>query len=407
LAATEALAASSDHALSSTGPGLTCATIAAGKLERMASKRAFESRISCRSLANGAHCCKASSRRKAFGVTGGGRDVGFGFTRGSVAMQIMITHGSLARTRVLRFNRWQIGGALLGLVLTLMLLSGTIYNLIFLKAAREGWPVVSQLVRLVTRDEFAQRDRFMRENLDAMAQRVGEVQAKMIKLDAISERVSGAVGMKPEDTKPAVKTDARAGQGGPFVPFVAGTGVSLDRLQSAVDALDVEIDQRADVFTLLESRLLESRLQALMVPNSRPVDGPVGSGFGFRSDPFTGRAALHTGLDFPSEVGTPVHAAAGGVVLASEFHPEYGNIVELDHGNGLVTRYAHNSRVLVKAGDLVKRGQVISEVGTSGRSTGPHLHFEVLVDGVPQDPAKFLAGGNATAVATAKSGRGR
>ena len=94
-------------------------------------------------------------------------------------------------------------------------------------------------------------------------------------------------------------------------------------------------------------------------------------------------------------------------MLSSEFHPEYGNLVELDHGNGLITRYAHNSKVMVRAGDLVKRGQVISEVGTSGRSTGAHLHFEVLVDGVPQDPAKFLAGGGAAAVASGKSGHTR
>jgi len=322
-------------------------------------------------------------------------------------MQILITHGSLARTRVLRVNRWQLGAALFGLVLVLMLLSGTIYNLVFLKAAREGWPIVSQLVRLVVRDEFAQRDRFMRENLDAMAQRVGEVQAKLIKLEAMGERVSSAVGVKPEEVRPLLKTNAPGGQGGPFVPFVAGSQFSLEQLQGAVEALDIEADQHTDLFTLLESRLLESRLQALMVPNSRPVDGPVGSGFGFRADPFSGRAALHTGLDFPSEVGTPVHAAAGGVVLMSEFHPEYGRLVELDHGNGLVTRYAHNSKVLVKAGDIVKRGQVISEVGTSGRSTGAHLHFEVLVDGVPQDPAKFLAGGGATALASGKTGRTR
>ena len=314
-------------------------------------------------------------------------------------MQILITHGSLARSRVLRFNRWQLGAALFGLSVVLMLLSGLIYNLVFLKAAREGWPVVSQLVRFVVRDEFAQRDRFMRENLDAMAQKLGEVQAKLIKLEAMGERVSTAVGVKPEDRAPIPKIGA---QGGPFVPFESGARLSLEQLQGAVSALDAEADQRTDLFTLLESRLLESRLQDLMVPNSRPVDGPVGSGFGFRPDPFSGHAALHTGLDFPSEVGTPVHAAAGGVVLLSEYHVEYGNMVELDHGNGLVTRYAHNSKVLVKAGDLVKRGQVISEVGTSGRSTGAHLHFEVLVDGVPQDPAKFLAGGG-SAVASGRT----
>ena len=323
-------------------------------------------------------------------------------------MQILITHGSLARTRVLHFNRWQLGAALAGLIVVLMLLSGVIYNLVLLKAAREGWPVVSQIVRLVTRDESAQRDRFMRENLDAMAQRVGEVQAKLIKLEAMGERVSGAVGVKPEEIRPISRTGGQGGQGGPFVPFVAGAKVSLEQLQKVVGALDIEADQRTDLFTLLESRLLESRLQALMVPNSRPVDGIVGSGFGFRSDPFTGRAALHTGLDFPTEAGTKVHAAAGGVVLSSEFHPEYGHLVELDHGNGLITRYAHNSKVLVRAGDLVKRGQVISEVGTSGRSTGAHLHFEVLVDSVPQDPAKFLAsGGGAATMASGKPGRAR
>ncbi|MEP7100483.1 MAG: M23 family metallopeptidase, partial [Burkholderiales bacterium] len=310
-------------------------------------------------------------------------------------MQILITHGSLARTRVLRFNRWQLGAALLGLVLVLTLLSGTVYNFVFLKAAREGWPVVSQLVRFVVRDEFAQRDRFMRENLDAMAQKVGEVQAKLIKLEAMGERVSTAVGVKPDELKAIPKSGAavgQGGQGGPFVPFTADAKMSLEQLDGVVASLDIEADQRTDVFTLLESRLLESRLAALMIPNSKPVDVAVGSGFGFRSDPFTGRAALHTGLDFPTETGTPVHAAAGGVVLSSDYHPEYGNLVEIDHGNGLITRYAHNSRVLVKAGDLIKRGQVISEVGTSGRSTGAHLHFEVLVDGVPQDPAKFLAG---------------
>lgn len=333
-------------------------------------------------------------------------------------MQILITHGGLARTRVLRLNRWQLGAALATLVIVLMLLSGTIYNLVFLKAAREGWPIVSQLMRFVVRDEFAQRDRFMRENLDAMAQRIGEVQAKLIKLEAMGERVSTAVGVKPEELKSLTKTAALVGgQGGPFVPYVgttpgsmagsaSGAGPSLDQLNGLVAALDIEADQRTDLFTLLESRLLESRLQALMIPNSKPVDVEVGSGFGFRTDPFTGRAALHTGLDFPTEVGTPVHAAAGGVVRAAQWHPEYGNMVELDHGNGLVTRYAHSSKVLVHVGDLIRRGQVISLVGTTGRSTGPHLHFEVLVDGVQQDPAKFLAGGEGPLLAD-KAARAR
>jgi murein DD-endopeptidase MepM/ murein hydrolase activator NlpD len=169
----------------------------------------------------------------------------------------------------------------------------------------------------------------------------------------------------------------------------------FNELNGALEALSEAAGEQSDVLTLTESRLLESRLKTLMIPSSRPIEVAVGSGFGFRADPFTGRGALHTGLDFPSPIGTEIHAAAGGVVRTAEVHPEYGLMLEIDHGNGLMTRYGHTSKILVKVGDLVKRGQVVADVGTTGRSTGPHLHFEVLVDGVPQDPQRFLAGANA------------
>lgn len=322
-------------------------------------------------------------------------------------MQILITHGGLAPTRVLNFNRLQIFAALALLAAMLMLLSGAIYHFVFLTAAREGWPVVSQIVKLVARDETAQRERFLRENLDVMAKKVGEMQAKLLKLEAMGDRVSGLAGVKPEEFRPLLRPAvpaassaapgrARTGAGGQGGPYVPGLGVfereALDGLNSHVDGLDERTDQTTDLFTLIESRLLEGRLAQLMVPSTTPVQGPIGSGFGFRSDPFTGRAALHTGLDFPADIGTPVQAAAGGVVVSIDPHPAYGNLVEIDHGNGLLTRYAHLSKLLVKSGDLVKRGQVVAWVGNSGRSTGPHLHFEVLVEGVPQNPARFLAG---------------
>jgi murein DD-endopeptidase MepM/ murein hydrolase activator NlpD len=140
-------------------------------------------------------------------------------------------------------------------------------------------------------------------------------------------------------------------------------------------------------------------MKALLVPSAKPVNAPMGSGFGFRADPFTGRPSLHAGLDFPADPGTPILAAAGGVVSLVEVHPQYGQVVEIDHGRNLVTRYAHASRFHVKQGDLVQRGDKIAEVGSTGRSTGPHLHFEVLVDGVPQDPARFLASNTAAAAA--------
>ncbi len=302
-------------------------------------------------------------------------------------MQIIITQGTLARTRVLQIRRWQLALALAALVLVITGMSGAVYHFIFLKAAREGWPVVSQVVRLVVRDEFAQRDRFMRENLDAIAQRVGEVQAKLVRLQSMGERVSAQVGVKTDDLPPAPRAAASAARGGPFVP---AAGVTLDELGVVVQSLDETADHGTDLFTYLEARLNERRLQSLLVPSTKPVEVAVGSGFGFRSDPFSGRSALHTGLDFPAESGTPVVAAAGGVVTSTDWHAAYGQLVELDHGRGLATRYAHNARELVAAGDVVNRGQQIAAVGTSGRSTGPHLHFEVLLDGVPQDPEKFL-----------------
>lgn len=311
-------------------------------------------------------------------------------------MQILITHGAVPRTRALQVSRVQIVGAVGALVLTLLLLSGAIYHYLFLTAAREGWPVVSQIVKLIVRDESAQRDRVLRENLDMLAQRVGEMQAKLVKLDAVSDRVSGLAGVKPSELKLLDKpaSAAAGGQGGPFVPLARP---SLEQLHGLLATMDEKADRSADVLTLVESRLFETRLEALMIPSSRPVAVAVGSGFGFRSDPFTGRAALHMGLDFPADPGTPVQAAAGGVVILTESHPQYGNLLEIDHGNGLVTRYAHNSRFVAKRGDIVRRGQVVAEVGNTGRSTGPHLHFEVLVEGVPQDPARFLSGQTATA----------
>jgi murein DD-endopeptidase MepM/ murein hydrolase activator NlpD len=312
-------------------------------------------------------------------------------------MQILITAGVASRTRILQFTPLTLVLGLLAASLPMMVVSLLLYHAVVLKAAHEHWPIISEAVRFVERQELAQRDRYMRENLDAMAEKVGDMQARLMRLETVSERVAGMAGMKPEELQ-HVEPEPKGAAGGPLVPAAEATPShrTLQELTDQLDAMQALSDRRTDVFTLIESRLFEKRLEARMVPSSPPIDGPVGSGFGFRSDPFTHTAALHTGLDFPAEIGTPIHAAAGGVVLSAGPHPQYGNLVELDHGNGLVTRYAHTSKMLVKQGDIVRRGQVIAEVGTTGRSTGPHLHFEVLVEGVQQDPAKFLALGSAT-----------
>jgi murein DD-endopeptidase MepM/ murein hydrolase activator NlpD len=323
-------------------------------------------------------------------------------------MQLLITHGRMARTRVLQFNRWQLLLAALLLAFALMLASGTVYHFVFLKAAREGWPVVSPLVRLMVRDEIAQRERFMRDNLDAIAHKVGEMQAKLLRVEAMGERLQGLAGVKLDELRPAAPVASApavgGGRGGPYLPL---SQPSMETLRLAVSGMDELTDFHTDYFTLVESRLLETRLQALMIPSAAPVDGPIGSTFGFRPDPFNGRAALHAGLDFPAETGTPIHAAAGGLVTLRETHPEYGQLLEIDHGNGLATRYAHVSGFEVPLGALVKRGQRVARVGNTGRSTGSHLHFEVLVDGVPQNPARFLAGSAAAPAAMAAPPRRR
>ena len=269
--------------------------------------------------------------------------------------------------------------------LSLMIVAAALYHWVFLKGAREGWPVIGALVKLVVKDEFEQRDRFMRENLDVMAKRLGEMQAKMLQLEALGERVSGLAGVNPAEIKSSM------GSGG---ALVGSRSLSMEELQATLADLDKITDQRVDLMTLMESRLFDQKIKKLMVPTQQPVvGGTLGSSFGWRIDPVNGQSALHTGLDFPASNGTPILAAAGGVVVVQEYHPAYGNMVEIDHGNDLVTRYAHASRVLIKKGDLIKRGQKIAEVGSTGRSTGSHLHFEVLVQGVFQDPQKFLTAG--------------
>jgi murein DD-endopeptidase MepM/ murein hydrolase activator NlpD len=303
-------------------------------------------------------------------------------------MQVIITsRNSVLGTRVLNLSVWHLVLGSIALLFMMSLISSLLTYWTLKSGIKEKWPMVYKVISVATAEEFASRDRYLRENLNAMALKLGEVQAKLVTLEALGERVSGLAGVNPKD----FNLKQTPGSGGVYVP---GKEISSDQLSSALDALNTATSNRSDMFSLMEQKLLDARLQKMMIPTKQPVqEGYVGSGFGWRMDPFNKGSAMHTGLDFVADVGTPILAAAGGVVMISEPHPGYGNVVDLDHGSGLVTRYAHASKVFVKAGDLVKPGQKIAEVGTTGRSTGPHLHFEVLVDSVAQDPARFLAAG--------------
>lgn len=222
------------------------------------------------------------------------------------------------------------------------------------------------------------------QHLDALALQLGQIQARLMRLDALSERLAELAGVKDKD----IRAMQIPGQGG---PMVLERNLTANELSRQIADLTQQVEQRNDHLGVLEAMLLQQNLTKSTIPSGSPVNaGYNSSSFGWRVDPFTGHMAMHEGLDFMAEVGTPIYAAANGIVAQAENTPDYGNIVKVDHGSGLETRYAHALRLLVKVGDRVEKGQVIAEVGSTGRSTGAHLHFEVRLNGVALDPRKYL-----------------
>lgn len=299
-------------------------------------------------------------------------------------MQIIVVDKRLARALTLSITRRHALAALLALTVAVLLLSGAFSFLTVRAASAFRIPILSDVVSFVTRAEMDRKDQFVRDNVSALARKLGEVQAQLMRLDAIGERVGKAAGIRPEEFRFA----HLPGRGG---AMASGESMTLRDLDLELRQLSLSVEQRSDYLSVIEAELRAHQVRQALMPHSKPVaDGFVGSGYGWRSDPFSGEMSHHSGIDFAAPTGTPVHAAAGGVVVVSEYHPVWGNIVEVDHGNELLTRYAHASRLNVAVGDIVKRGQKLAEVGSTGRSTGPHLHFEVHHRGVAQNPAKFL-----------------
>ncbi len=230
-------------------------------------------------------------------------------------------------------------------------------------------------------------------HLDAYAKELGELQARIMRLDAQNERLSRLAVEKDKSGNAVVKLKSAnqselPGRGGPLV--YANPMNELD-LQAAINELAQAIDQRDEYLSALEARVLQQSVLKDMLPNNSPIRAAYNSSsYGWRIDPFNGNKAFHEGLDFTANTGAPIFAAADGIVSAAEHTPDYGNLVKVDHGSGLETRYAHASRLLVKVGERVVKGQKIAEVGSTGRSTGPHLHYEIRLNGSPLDPRKYL-----------------
>lgn len=291
------------------------------------------------------------------------------------------------------------------LLLTLLVFVGMVVGASFLfsyVSVAFRLPFVQGMVAAVQQSETQKTQAFVRDNLSAMAGRLGEMQAQLLQLDALGERISSLAGIKADDlqsgtlngAQPGIKgaLSGRAdGRGGPLVlpSFTQPRGE--EELQRELERLAVDMERRGDELSMLESRLMDQRIRKSLLPTVMPIkEASIGSAFGLRGDPVLGVSAMHEGIDFVAQPGTEVVSAAGGIVVLAERHPEYGNLIEIEHGNGFSTRYAHLSKMHVRAGQLVRRAQKIAASGNTGRSTGPHLHFEVRFNGVAQNPARFL-----------------
>lgn len=224
------------------------------------------------------------------------------------------------------------------------------------------------------------------QGLDALTSRIGQLQSHMIRLDALGQRLTEVANL---DSGEFDFQDPPA-QGGLDVPLKVQT-MDIPELLQAIDDLGRRIDDRSQQLGVLETLLMNRHLQKQVHPSGRPVhSGWISSYFGRRVDPFTGRLAFHEGIDFASKRGTPILAVATGVVTYAGKRYGYGNLVQIKHGNGYMTRYGHCEKILVKVGQQVKKGQRIALMGSTGRSTGPHVHFEVLRNGKEVNPAKYI-----------------
>ncbi|RZI43595.1 M23 family metallopeptidase [Herbaspirillum sp. HC18] len=304
-------------------------------------------------------------------------------------MQIILLHPRFS-AKTVTLTRWHLALLTLAFLSSVVLAAFFLFYLTFRHATDLNIPVVRDVVATAAQDDASKKDKYVKENLAAMAMRLGEMQAQLMRLDALGERVQGLAGVKPQE----FNFRELPGRGGAEPSSLKDKPVSMQEFQQLLDAMSRDVEQRADYMNVVETTLMSHKIKSKLLPTIQPVNVSYNaSGFGWRFDPFTGRQAFHEGIDFAASVGTAIVAAAGGVVIASEYHHQFGNMIEIDHGNDIVTRYAHCSRVNVKVGDIVRRGQRVGDVGSTGRSTGSHLHFEVLVKGIQQDPHKFLSAG--------------
>jgi murein DD-endopeptidase MepM/ murein hydrolase activator NlpD len=224
------------------------------------------------------------------------------------------------------------------------------------------------------------------EDANALSRRIAELQAQLMRLEAAGSRMTQIAHIDPAE----FNFDKAPPMGGPEMQL-GGQPAALADVLGSLDQLQQQMSDRERQMRVLEDLLLAGRLQKEVRPSGWPIaSGYITSGYGVRTDPFTGLRDYHPGIDFAAAEGSQVQSVAAGIVTSAGERNGYGNLVEIDHGNGYVTRYGHNEKILVKVGDRVRKGQAISLIGSTGRSTGPHVHFEVVLNGSVVNPEQYI-----------------
>lgn len=293
------------------------------------------------------------------------------------------------RARAIRLSR-QVGLAG-GLTCLMALVLGGYYLFDRLSEPSMGPDTVSEWrERLQTQqlEVDAMRERSTAES-QAVGRQLARMQARLLRMEALGARITEVADLDEGE----FSFDQPAPQGGPVNGAIAAEGAAaMTEMQPSLDELASDLKVRENELEILESMLLDRDIQQARQIAGRPVTwGWMSSKYGQRLDPFTGKSAWHAGVDFAGKDRSDVIAVAGGVVTHADKRYGYGLMVEITHGDGYVTRYGHHAELLVETGDIVKPGQVVGKMGSSGRATGPHVHFEVLKNGRHVDPARYVA----------------
>lgn len=301
-------------------------------------------------------------------------------------MNIILVSGRFARARTITLGLPHMALAAMAAVVFVIALAAGMNYFLLRVASDLNIPYLQTMLLSAQQEQHEKTQSYLRENLNAMAVKLGQMQAQLVRLDTLGERLAKLAGFKPQELA-FTELPARGGA----ASSLPSHDLSLGDFTRQLDMLTRQLDDRGDKLGVLESLFTVDSAKKKLIPTMLPVEGGwYSSNFGWRIDPFNGQRAFHEGIDVMADQGTVIRAAAGGVVVYSDFHPQYGNMIEIDHGNDLISRYAHASKRMVKVGDVVVRGVKIAEVGKTGRATGAHLHFEVRQRGAPVNPSRFL-----------------